>query len=94
MFYPEIVDYSLPFEGVFHNCVIVSIKKRFPGHGKKVMNSLWGMGQMMYAKMIIVVDEDINPHDTKIVANHIFKTLNLKEDLKFADFFIKSVFPF
>ena len=84
MIYPEIVDYSLPFEGVFHNCVIVSIKKRFPGHGKKVMNSLWGMGQMMYAKMIIVVDEDINPHDTKIVANHIFKTLNLKEDLVFS----------
>lgn len=84
MIYPEIVDYSLPFEGVFHNCVIVSIKKRFPGHGKKVMNSLWGMGQMMYAKMIIVVDADINPHDTKAVAKQVFESLDMTKDLVFS----------
>lgn len=84
MIYPEIVDYSLPFEGVFHNCVIVSIKKRFPGHGKKVMNSLWGMGQMMYAKMIIVVDADINPHDTKSVAKQVFESLDMTKDLVFS----------
>lgn len=85
MIYPEIVDYSLPFEGVFHNCVIVSIKKRFPGHGKKVMNSLWGMGQMMYAKMIIVVDADINPHDTKAVAKQVFESLDMTKDLVFSE---------
>ena len=84
MIYPEIVDYSLPFEGVFHNCVIVSIKKRFPGHGKKVMNSLWGLGQMMYAKMIIVVDADINPHDTKAVAKQVFESLDMTKDLVFS----------
>lgn len=84
MIYPEIVDYSLPFEGVFHNCVIVSIKKRFPGHGKKVMNSLWGMGQMMYAKMIIVVDADINPHDTNAVAKQVFESLDMTKDLVFS----------
>ncbi|MGL4335741.1 MAG: menaquinone biosynthesis decarboxylase, partial [Turicibacter sp.] len=81
MLYPEIVDYALPFEGVFHNCVIVSIKKRFPGHGKKVMNSLWGMGQMMYAKMIIVVDQEINPHDSKAVADVVFRTTDMTRDL-------------
>lgn len=84
MIYPEIVDYSLPFEGVFHNCVIVSIKKRFPGHGKKVMNSLWGMGQMMYAKMIIVVDQDINPHDTAAVAKRVFESIDMTKDLVFS----------
>ena len=85
MIYPEIVDYSLPFEGVFHNCVIVSIKKRFPGHGKKVMNSLWGMGQMMYAKMIIVVDETINPHDIKAVTKQVFESIDMKKDLVFSE---------
>ncbi len=85
MIYPEIVDYSLPFEGVFHNCVIVSIKKRFPGHGKKVMNSLWGMGQMMYAKMIIVVDETINPHDIEAVTKQVFESLDMKRDLVFSE---------
>ena len=85
MVYPEIVDYSLPFEGVFHNCVIVSIKKRFPGHGKKIMNSLWGMGQMMYAKMIIVVDENIDPHDTKAVAKQVFESIDMTRDLVFSE---------
>lgn len=85
MIYPEIVDYSLPFEGVFHNCVIVSIKKRFPGQGKKIMNSLWGMGQMMYAKMIIVVDENINPHDIKSVAKQVFESIDMTRDLVFSE---------
>ena len=57
---PEIVDMHLPMEGVFHNCVLVSIKKTFPGHARKIMNSLWGMGQMMFAKYIVVVDETVN----------------------------------
>ena len=85
MIYPEIVDYSLPFEGVFHNCVIVSINKRFPGHGKKIMNSLWGMGQMMYAKMIIVVDSDIDPHDHKAVFKHLFSTVDIHNDLVYSE---------
>jgi 4-hydroxy-3-polyprenylbenzoate decarboxylase len=60
---PEIVDINLPVEAVFHNLCIVSIKKRYPGHAKKVMFALWGMGQMMFAKTIIVLDDDVNVQD-------------------------------
>ncbi|MCX6645617.1 MAG: menaquinone biosynthesis decarboxylase [bacterium] len=54
---PEIIDYSLPAEGIFHNFVFVRIKKRYPGHAFKVMNAIWGLGQLMFSKYIIVVDE-------------------------------------
>src|SRR5690606_2561424 len=57
---PEIVDVSLPPEGVFHNLVLVSIRKSYPGHARKVMYGLWGLGQMMFAKTIVVFDEDVN----------------------------------
>lgn len=60
---PEIIDMDFPIEGAFHNCVLVSIKKRFPGHGKKVINALWGMGQLCYTRLIVVVPENINVHD-------------------------------
>ncbi len=60
---PEIVDMNLPVEGVFHNLAIVSIDKQYPGHARKVINALWGMGQMMFTKMIIVVDSWVNVHD-------------------------------
>jgi len=60
---PELVDMNLPAEAAFHNLAIVSIKKRYPGHARKVMHALWGMGQMMFAKIIIVLDEDVNVHD-------------------------------
>lgn len=78
---PEIVDINFPLEGVFHNCVIVSIKKRYPGHAKKVMHSLWGMGQMMYTKMIVVVDENINPHDLSTVAWKVFNNIDAARDV-------------
>lgn len=81
---PEIVDIDFPLEGVFHGCVIISIKKRFPGHGKKVMNTAWGMGQMMYTKMVIVVDEDIKPSDYEAVASRILESTSPKEDLIFS----------
>ncbi len=64
---PEIVDINLPIEAVFHNLCIVSIKKRYPGHAKKVMFALWGMGQMMFAKTIIVLDDDVNVQDMREV---------------------------
>ncbi|OGO77948.1 MAG: menaquinone biosynthesis decarboxylase [Clostridiales bacterium GWB2_37_7] len=79
--HPEISDYNFPLEGIFHNCVIVSIKKQFPGHAKKIMNSLWGMGQMMYTKMIIVVDESVNPHDLSTVAWKVFNNIDAKRDV-------------
>lgn len=78
---PEIVDYNFPLEGVFHNCVIVSIKKSYPKHAHKVMNSLWGMGQMMYTKMLIIVDENIDPHDLSTVAWKVFNNIDPKRDL-------------
>lgn len=81
MQYPEIVDINFPLEGVFHNCVIVSIKKRFPGHAKKIMNSLWGIGQMMYTKMIIVVDENVSPQDLSTVAWKVFNNIDAKRDV-------------
>jgi 4-hydroxy-3-polyprenylbenzoate decarboxylase len=57
---PEIVDYHMPAEGVFHNLVFVSIDKQFPGHAYKVMNALWGQGLMSLAKVIVVVDKEVN----------------------------------
>lgn len=81
MQYPEIIDINFPLEGVFHNCVIVSIKKRYPGHAKKIMNSLWGIGQMMYTKMIIVVDENVSPQDISTVAWKVFNNIDAKRDV-------------
>ena len=78
---PEIIDINFPLEGVFHNCVIVSIKKKYPGHAKKVMHALWGMGQMMYTKMIIVVDEKISPQDLSTVAWKVFNNIDAKRDV-------------
>lgn len=60
---PEMIDLDFPLEGVFHNCAIVSVKKAFPLHANKVLYALWGLGQMMYTKMIVVVDEDVDVHD-------------------------------
>lgn len=64
---PEIVDINLPVEAVFHNLAIVSIKKRYPGHAKKVMFALWGLGQMMFTKAIVVVDDDVDVHNASEV---------------------------
>src|ERR1700726_753430 len=67
MNFPEIVDMTLPPEGVFHNLVFVSIRKQYPYQAFKVMHGLWGMGQMMFSKYIIVVDEDCDVHNTSEV---------------------------
>lgn len=77
---PEIVDMHLPMEGVFHNCVIVSIRKSFPGHARKVMNALWGMGQMMFAKFIIVVDEDVDVQNVSEVMWKVFNNVDPRRD--------------
>jgi 4-hydroxy-3-polyprenylbenzoate decarboxylase len=67
MNFPEIVDIALPAEGVFHNLLFVSIKKQYPMQAYKIMHGLWGMGQMMFTKYIIVVDEDVDVHNTSQV---------------------------
>ncbi len=82
---PEIVDMNFPLEGVFHNCVIVSIRKKFPGHAKKVMHALWGMGQMMYTKLIVVVDGDVDPQDLSTVAWKVFNNIDAARDLVIVD---------
>ncbi len=78
---PEIIDINLPLEGVFHNCVLVSIKKSFPGHAQKVMNSLWGMGQMMFSKFIVVVDEQVDVQNLSEVMWKVFNNVDPKRDL-------------
>ena len=78
---PEIVDLVMPIEGVFHNCVIVSIAKRYPGQARKVMNFLWGMGQMMYTKLIVVVDADIDLKNLSLVAWKVFNNIDAGRDL-------------
>ncbi len=80
---PEIADMVLPVEGVFHNLVIVKIKKEYPGQASKVMHSLWGAGQMMFTKIMIVVDGDVNIHDSSEVAAYISKNFNPANDLYF-----------
>ncbi|HHV62583.1 MAG TPA: menaquinone biosynthesis decarboxylase [Firmicutes bacterium] len=78
---PEIVDMNLPIEGVFHNCAIVSIKKTYPGQAKKVMHALWGLGQMMYTKLIIVVDHDVDVHDLSYVMWKVFNNIDARRDV-------------
>ena len=64
---PEIVDMNLPVEGIFHNLAIVSIDKRYPGHAQKVMHALWGFGQLMFTKVVVIVDKDVNVQNLKEV---------------------------
>jgi 4-hydroxy-3-polyprenylbenzoate decarboxylase len=65
---PEIVDMHFPAEGIFHNLVIISIDKRYPGHARKIMHAVWGLGQLMFSKTVVVVDKDVNVHDVREVA--------------------------
>jgi len=78
---PEIVDVNMPAEGVFHNLVIVSIRKRYPGHARKVMQALWGMGLMMLTKTIVVVSEHVNVHDLSEVAWRATGNIDPRRDL-------------
>lgn len=85
MVVPEIIDMNFPLEGVFHNCVIVSIRKKYPGHAKKVMHALWGMGQMMYTKLVIVVDENVDAQDLSTVAWKVFNNIDAARDVTIVD---------
>ena len=82
---PEVVDINMPLEGVFHDCVIVAIKKQFPMHARKVMHALWGMGQMMNVKMIIVVDAHVNVQDLKEVWWRVYNNIDAKHDLEIVE---------
>lgn len=78
---PELVDLNLPLEGVFHNCAIVSIRNRYPGCARKIMNSIWGMGQMMYTKLIVVVDEKVDVQDLSQVRDAVLKNVHGLESM-------------
>lgn len=82
---PEIVDMNLPWEGVFHNCAILSIDKRYPGHARKVMSAVWGLGQLMFTKFVVIVDKDINVHNLSEVALNVFGNCDPKRDTMFVD---------
>ncbi len=79
---PEIVDYNFPVEGVFHNCVVVAIKKTYPGHARKVMHALWGMGQLMFTRLIVVVDHDVNVQDLSEVAFTVLNHIDAQRDVE------------
>jgi 4-hydroxy-3-polyprenylbenzoate decarboxylase len=83
MTFPEIVDIALPAEGVFHNLVFVSIKKTYPMQAYKIMHSLWGMGQMMFTKYIVVVDDNVDVHNTSEVLFHLCANTDPQRDSLF-----------
>jgi 4-hydroxy-3-polyprenylbenzoate decarboxylase len=80
---PEIVDINLPVEGIFHNLMIVSIKKSYPGQARKVMNAVWSLGQAMFTKCIIVVDEDVNVQDIGEVTLKVLNHIDPERDIQF-----------
>jgi 4-hydroxy-3-polyprenylbenzoate decarboxylase len=80
---PEIVDINLPVEGVFHNLMIVSIRKSYAGHARKVMNGIWSMGQAMFTKCVIVVDEDCNVQDLAEVTLRVVNNIDPERDIQF-----------
>jgi 4-hydroxy-3-polyprenylbenzoate decarboxylase len=80
MVQPEIVDMDLPIEGVFHDCAIISIRKTYPGQARKLMNAVWGMGQMMFTKFVVVVDEHVDVHDYSEVTWRLFNNVDPGRD--------------
>jgi 4-hydroxy-3-polyprenylbenzoate decarboxylase len=80
---PEIIDVNLPVEGIFHNLMIVSIRKSYPGHARKVMNGIWALGQAMFTKCIVVVDEDVNVQDIGEVVLKVFNHIDPERDIQF-----------
>jgi 4-hydroxy-3-polyprenylbenzoate decarboxylase len=80
---PELVDINLPIEGVFHNLMIVSIRKSYPGQARKVMNAIWSLGQAMFTKCIVVVDEDVDIQDLGEVVLKVFNHIDPERDIQF-----------
>ena len=80
---PELVDVNLPIEGVFHNLMIVSIRKSYPGQARKVMNAIWSLGQAMFTKCIVVVDEDVDVQDLADVTLKALNNIDPERDIQF-----------
>ncbi|MDH3724600.1 MAG: menaquinone biosynthesis decarboxylase [Thermoleophilia bacterium] len=82
---PDLIDMNLPAEGVFHNCALVSVRKRYPGHAKKLMNAIWGLGLLSLTRCVVVVDEDVDVQDTSAVAFHAFSNVDPGRDALVVD---------
>ncbi len=80
---PEIREMSMPAEGVFHNLMLVSIRKAYPGHARKVMHAIWGLGQAMFTKCIVVVDEDVDVRNHSEVAWRVLNNIDPQRDIEF-----------
>lgn len=80
MLVPDIVDYSLPISGVFHNCAFIKIRKEYPFQARRVMHAIWGAGQMAFTKFIVIVDEHVNVHDEQDVLFHLFANCDPARD--------------
>jgi 4-hydroxy-3-polyprenylbenzoate decarboxylase len=78
---PDLVDMNLPLEGVFHNCAIVSVKKRYPGHAKKLMSAIWGLGLLSLSRCVVVVDHDVDVQDVSAVAFQAFSNVDAGRDM-------------
>jgi len=80
---PEVRDIYMPAEGIFHNLILVSIRKSYPGHARKVMHAIWGLGQAMFSKCIVVVDEEVNVQDVSEVAWKALNNIDPERDIQF-----------
>ncbi|HEY2845185.1 MAG TPA: menaquinone biosynthesis decarboxylase [Bryobacteraceae bacterium] len=80
---PEIRDVAMPAEGIFHNLILVSIRKSYPGHARKVMHAIWGLGQAMFSKCIVVVDEEVDVQNTGEVAWKALNNIDPERDIQF-----------
>jgi 4-hydroxy-3-polyprenylbenzoate decarboxylase len=78
---PDLVDMNLPLEGVFHNCALVSIDKRYPGHAKRLMNAIWGLGLLSLTRCIVVVDADVDVQNVSEVAFQAFSNVDVGRDM-------------
>src|ERR1700732_1228309 len=80
---PEVRDICMPAEGIFHNLILVAIRKSYPGHARKVMSAIWGLGQAMFSKVIVVVDEDVDVQNVREVAWKALNHIDPERDIEF-----------
>ncbi|MCX6591782.1 MAG: menaquinone biosynthesis decarboxylase [Acidobacteria bacterium] len=81
---PEVIDMCMPAEGIFHNLMLIKIRKSYPGHARKVMHAIWGLGQAMFTKVIVVMDEDVDIHNVSEVAWKALNNIDPERDIEFA----------
>ena len=83
MQYPEIVDVAMPAEGIFHNMMIVAIRKSYPGHARKIMSAIWSLGQAMFTKVVVVVDQDVDVQNFHEVVWKALCAIDPERDVQF-----------